>query len=142
MSLEERSNLNILKKYYDISLSIVKNILGEEEVDYLMDGKEVFLDVNYEKTGWFGLCDDNGFFCKIQVNSDLFYMKKNDHQEIKHHYTNNEKNVKELFLKSLHIHKDMYLVVLKIKILLLMKKQIKQKQKYRNIITSSHGGMI
>ncbi len=76
MSLEERTNLNILKKYYDISLSIVKNILGEEEVDYLMDGKEVFLDVNYEKTGWFGLCDDNGFFCKIQVNSDLFYMKK------------------------------------------------------------------
>ena len=53
-----------------------------------------------------------------------------------------QKNVKELFLKLLHIHKDMYLVVLKIKILLLMKKQIKQKQKYRNIITSSHVAMI
>lgn len=76
MSSEERFNLEVLDKYYKIALSVVKDIIGEEEVGYLMEGKEVLLDVCYERTNWFGLCKDYEFFYKIEVNSDLFYMKK------------------------------------------------------------------
>jgi len=76
MTAEERFNLEVLNKYYKIALSIVKDIIGEEEVDYLMGSKEVFFDVCYERTTWFGLCKDYEFFYTIQVSSRLFYMNR------------------------------------------------------------------
>ena len=76
MTAEEKFYLEVLDKYYKTALSVVKDIIGKEEVEYLMEDKEVYLEVCYERTDWFGLCKDYEFFYKIVVNSDLFYMKK------------------------------------------------------------------
>lgn len=76
LTSEEKFNLRVLEKYYEIALSILKNIIGKEEVELLMEDKNVYLDVCYERTDWYGLCTDYEFFYKIQVSSDLFYMPK------------------------------------------------------------------
>ena len=70
---EEKKNLRVLGKYYNKAMNIVKKVIGKEEVEYLMEEKDVYLDVSYEVENWAGLCIDREYYYEIKVRYDVLY---------------------------------------------------------------------
>ena len=74
---KEERDIRILGDYYDIALGTIKQVIGEEVVNSLMEDKQVFLDICYEKTDWLAKCTDYEFFNKIEVSYIVMRMEFN-----------------------------------------------------------------
>lgn len=70
---EEKENINTLCKYFEKALNIVKKVIGREEVEYLMEGKNITLDISYELEDWAGRCIDHEYYYEIKIRYDVFY---------------------------------------------------------------------
>ena len=79
---QEKKDLFVLEKNYEVSLRVLKSVIGKEEVEYLMEDKPIMLSVCYDNDGYLGRCINHIDYYEIEIYNKVLHSNYKKMREV------------------------------------------------------------